>query len=134
MPCQRIHEVIHEVLDSAGAATDVPLQALTHDAPANSRSVADGSVGVLDTQHVLLDQVEHLAVERRLQSVRHVPGQLLAQKDRFLADRRIELHRLLDGLGRCLAAADHFHQRNDVRRIERMPDEHTLGDACTSTG
>ena len=124
---QWIHKVIHEVFDSAGAAAQMPLQALAHHAPAKPRSIADGGVRVLDAQHALLDEVEHLPIERRLQAVGHVPGKLLPQMNRLLADRRIERHRLLDRFRRCLGAAHHFHQRNDVRRVERMADEDALG-------
>ena len=100
-PGQWIHEVIHEVFDSAIAATQMPLQALTHHAPAKPRSVAHGSISVLDAQHALLDEVEHLAIERRLQAVRDMAGKLLLQVNRLLADRRIERHRRLDRFGRA---------------------------------
>ena len=127
MPGQWIHEVVHEVFDSASAAAQMPLQALTHHAPAKPRSIADGRISVLDAQHALLDEVEHLAIERRLQAVRDMAGKLLLQVNRLLADRRVERHRRLDRFGRGLRSADHLHERNDVRRVERMPDEDALG-------
>src|SRR6478736_5593575 len=40
----------------------------------------------------------------------------------LLADRCVEMHRLLDGFGRCLGAAHHFDQWDDVGRIERVAD------------
>ena len=69
---QRLHQVIHEVLDAAFAAAEMPLQALTHDAPAESRSVGNRNIHVLHAQHALLDEVEHFSIERRLQAVGHV--------------------------------------------------------------
>src|SRR5712671_4789738 len=59
---QRVHEVFHEVVDATGATAHMPLQTLAHHAPAKSRSIANGCVSFLDTQHALLDEVEHLAV------------------------------------------------------------------------
>src|SRR6185295_1272641 len=87
---QGVHEVFHEVVDATGATTHMPLQALAHHAPAKSRSIANGCVSFLDTQHALLDEVEHLAVERRLQPVGDVPGKLFPYMDGFLAYRSIK--------------------------------------------
>src|ERR1700736_5887336 len=44
----------------------------------------------------------------------------------LLADRRVETHRLLDSVGRCLGAAHHFHKWNDMGRIERVTDNDPL--------
>src|SRR6266850_4900922 len=104
----------------------MPLQALAHHSPAKSRSKGNRDISLLYTQHVLIDEVNHLSVERRLESVRNVPGKLLPQVDRLFPDRRIKRHGLLDSLGRRFSAPNYFHQGDDVRRIERMPDEDTL--------
>src|SRR4029077_15888715 len=115
--------MIHEVFDSALAAAEMPLQTLSHHAPAKPGSVRDGRISVFHTKDALFDNIKHLAVERGLESIRHMTGKLLLQMDRFLADRSIEVDRLLDRLRRRLSAADHFDQWNDVRRVERMPDD-----------
>ena len=39
--------MLHEVFDPVGAAAQVPLQVLSHHSPANSRTVANGGVGIL---------------------------------------------------------------------------------------
>ena len=119
--------MLHEVLDASRPAAEVPLQTRPHDAPSQPGAVAHRVVRVLDAQHVLLNQVHDLAVERGLEAVGDVTGQLLPEVHGLLADRRIELHRPLDGARGRLHAADHFHQRNDVRRIERMSHQAALG-------
>src|ERR1700754_3427868 len=45
----------------------------------------------------------------------------------LLADRRVEAHRSLDGFGRCLGAANHFDEWDDVGRIERVADYDPFG-------
>src|SRR2546428_14186760 len=95
---QRIHEMLHEVLDPTRAAADVPLQARAHDAPAEARSPAHRVVGIGDAQDAFLDEVSDLPIERRLEPVRDVSRELLPQVDRLLADRGVKAHRLLDGL------------------------------------
>src|SRR5438094_7078128 len=105
----------------------MPLQALTHDAPAESWSVRNRNIRVVYAQHALLDEVEHFSIERRLQAVGHMARKFLPQLNRLLPDRRVERHRLLNDCGRCLATPDDFHERDDVRRVEWVPDEDTLG-------
>ena len=68
--------MIHEMLDSTCATAQVPLQALAHHTPAKAGPITDGSVSVFNAKDALLDQVKHLAVERRLEPVRHVSGKL----------------------------------------------------------
>src|SRR5204862_7139904 len=103
---------IHEVFDPARAAAQVPLQALTHYAPAKPRPIANGRISVLDAQHTLLNEIKHLAVECGLKAVSHMPGKLLLQMNRFLADRGIERHRLLEGL-RCRLSSYIYFESGD---------------------
>src|SRR5215510_6829455 len=98
--------MLHEMVDSALATTQVPLQALAHHAPAKPGPIADGGISILHAQDALLDQIEHLAVECGLQSVGHMSGKLPFQMDRLLADRSIEADRLLNRIRRGLVAAD----------------------------
>src|SRR5215475_3463396 len=124
---QRVHQVFHEVFDPASATTQAPLQAWAHHSPPQSRPITHGIVRVRDTQHPLLNEIHDLFIEGRLESVRDVAGKLLPKMDGLLSDRRIKCHRLLDRFGRCFSPTDDFNQRNDVRRIERMTDQDTLG-------
>ena len=54
-------------------------------------------------------------------------GQLLAQPDRPLADRRVEGEGLLDGRIAGLLPRHDLDERDEVRRVERVPDQHPLG-------
>jgi hypothetical protein len=72
-------------------------------------------------------EVGDLAVKGRLQAVPDMTVQVLVLPNGLLADRRIEGHRLPDRFRRRLRSANDFHERDDVRRVERVPDEDTLG-------
>src|SRR5258707_2960156 len=67
-------DALAEVLDPAGAAGEMELQAGPHDAPAESRPPAHGGVRVGDAQDVLLDEVQDLLEQRHLQAVRASSG------------------------------------------------------------
>ncbi len=51
------HEVLHEVVNTAGPTAEVPLQTRSHHAPSRPGPVAYRGVGVLWTTH-LLDEIE----------------------------------------------------------------------------
>src|SRR5690349_7255103 len=118
--------MLHEMIDASGTTTHMPLQALAHHGPAKPWSVANGRVGFLNTEDPLFDEVKHLAIQRRLKSIGHVPRKLFPHMDGFFANRSIEIHRPLDCLRRRPGSADHFHERDDVRRVERMPHQNSL--------
>ncbi|MNT25448.1 hypothetical protein D3C72_1609670 [compost metagenome] len=99
------------------------LQAWSHDAPAKPGPPAHRVIRVGHTEHPLLDEIQHFAIQRRLESVRDMPGDLLAQENRPLTDGLIERHRLIDGRRRCHCAAHNFNERHNVRGIERMSDD-----------
>ena len=124
---QRVHEVFHEVLDPTRAAAEVPLQTGSHHSPAESRSPAHGIVRIRNAQHALRNEVGDLAVEGRLQAVPDMTIQFLVQSNGLLADRGIEGHCSLDRFRRRFGSANDFHERDDVRRVEGVPDEDTLG-------
>ncbi len=118
--------MVHEVTDAPCASTEMPLQARPHRAPAKPRPVGDRNVGISHAQHALLNEIENFLVERRLQSIRRVPRNAFVKPYRLLAHRRVERHRALDRRFRRFGAANDLDQRNDVRRIERMPDDAAL--------
>src|SRR3984957_6917620 len=118
----RTHDVFHKMVNPARPSAEVPLEAWSHHAPSRPRPVAHCHVGVGDTEYALLNEVEDFLVERRLQPVGDMTGERLKQTNRLFPNRGIKRHGLLDRLGRRFGSAHHFHERNDVRRIERMSD------------
>src|ERR1700733_2338587 len=123
----RTHDVFHKMFNPACSSAEVPLEAWSHYAPSRPWSVAHCHVCVGDAQHTFLNEVEHFLVERRLQPVGDMTGKCLVQTNWFFPNRRIKRHGLLDRFRRRLGSAHHFHQRNHVRRIERMSDHTPLG-------
>jgi len=67
---QRVHEMLHEMLDPACATTNVPLQTGAHDAPTKSRSPAHGIIRVRHTQYILFNEISDLAIKSRLKPIR----------------------------------------------------------------
>src|SRR3954469_24225489 len=112
--------MIHEMFDAASASTKVPLQTRPHHPPTRPWPIAHGHIRILNAQHVVLDQIHDLFVERGLQPVTDVTRKLLFQLDRLLPDRCVKRERLLDRVRRSFRSSDNFHQWNDVRRIEWM--------------
>src|SRR5207237_6688058 len=105
---------------------EMPLQTRPHHSPARSGPITNSNVRVLDAQHVVLNQIHDLLVERRLQPIADMAGKFLLQFDRLLPDRRVKRERLLNCIRRCLRSSDNFHYWNDVWRIKRMSDENAL--------
>ena len=123
----RWEQVLDEMLDAALTAPEMPLQARAQHAPPRAGSVAHRSICVLDAEHALLDQVQHFTIERRLEPICHVARQFLVETNRLLADGFVKGHGPPDRLVRRLRTADDFDERDDVRRIERVADQHALG-------
>src|SRR5262245_66616761 len=101
----------------------MPLQALAHDAPAKSRSVGYGDVGIGHAEDALLNEKQDLLVEGSLQTVGRMARKGLVQSDRLLADRRVERQGASDDCLRRLRTTDHFDERDDVGRIEGVADD-----------
>src|SRR5580692_4413670 len=110
----------------------MPLQAGAHHSPAQPGAVADGDVCIFDAEYALLDEIENLAVERRLQAVANMAGDSFSQADRLLADRSVERYRPFDDRIGRFCSAYHFDQRDHVRRIEGMTDHAALGMMLTA--
>src|ERR1700757_29399 len=96
------------MFDSTRPPAQVPLQALTHNAPAKTRSIRDGRISVFHTEDALFDNIKHLAVKRGLEPISHMSGKFLLQMDRFFANRSIEADRLPDRVWRCFRSANYF--------------------------
>jgi len=126
-----IFNFLGPLLNPARPSANVPLKARPHHAPTQPRAVAHRDVGVGRADNSLFNEIENLSVHRRLQPVGDMPGERLEQVDGLLPDRAIELHGPVDRLRRRLGSADHFDQRNDVGRIERVPDYTALRTLAT---
>src|SRR4051812_37355543 len=100
--------MIHEMLDATGATAEMPLQTRPHHSPARSRTITNSNVRVLDAQHVVLNQIHDLLIERGLQPVADVTRKLLFQLDRLLSDRCVKRERLLNRFRRSLRPSDDF--------------------------
>src|ERR1700728_3319661 len=98
----------------------MPLQARAHHTPPKPRPIAHCNVCILHTDDALLDEIEDLFVERRLEPVPDMTWESLAQPDRLLADRRVERHGSFDHRLGGFRTAYYFNQGNDVRGIKRM--------------
>src|SRR5689334_18024033 len=120
-------EVLHEVVNSARATAEMKEEIRTHYSPTQSGSPANGRVRVGDIQYALLDEVNDLTVQRRLQAVGHVPDNLFADVNRFLANRLVKGDCTSDRFRRCFFARDYFNERHDMGRIEGMADDATFG-------
>src|ERR1700723_657173 len=119
--------MLHKVMDPAGPASQMPLQARAHHTPSKPWPIARGDVCILHTDDALLDEIEDLSVERRLKPVPNMARESLAQPDRLLADRRIERHGSFDHrLGR-LRPAYYFNQGHKMGGIKGMPYHAALG-------
>src|SRR5260370_2721839 len=98
-----------------------------HEAPTQSRPPTHRGICVRNAEAVLLNQVDNLAIESGLKTVRDMADHLFLHVNRSLTDRGIERHRTLDCLSRCLFATDDLNQRNEVWRIEGVSDHAALG-------
>ena len=97
-----------------------------HQRPAQAGAVGDGRVDVADAGYPLVNEVKGLAPQRGLQAVGDVTSDLAPYMNGALAQRRVEIHGTLDAVWRGGIATTHFHQRDQVRRIERMTQNHAL--------
>src|ERR1700758_5376182 len=96
------------MLNSAWTAAEMEKKIWTHQAPTQSRSPAHGHLRVSDIQYTLLDEINDLAVKRRLEAVRPVADNLFSNMDWLLADRSVERKRPLDRLRRCFVSRYYF--------------------------
>ena len=125
--CHRAGELLKEVLDAAGPATEMVEHHVAHDAPAQTRPPGQGGVDVGGADDAFGNEVIDLARQRGLQAVGDMPRHFLVDAHRPLPDRRIKFAGAPDRLFGSLGTADDFGQRDQVRRIERMSDDASLG-------
>src|SRR6516225_6143125 len=86
----RTGELLEEVLDAAGPATEVVEHHVAHSAPAQTGTPAQGGVDVSGADDTLGNQVINLASQGSLQAVSDVAWHFLVEAYRPLPDRRVK--------------------------------------------
>jgi hypothetical protein len=119
--------VVEHVRHAALAAGEVEGQHRAVDRPAQPGAGGDRQVDLLDGCLTGVDHVQRLAPERLLQPVGDEAGHLVVHGDDGLAGVPVEVGGPGDRVGRGRGAADHLDQRDEVRRVERVPDHGPLG-------
>src|ERR1700690_2294473 len=89
----RAGELLEEVLDAAWTAAEMVEHHAAHDAPAQARAPAQGSVNVGGPHHAFGDEVINLASQCRLEAVGDMPWHFLVDAHRPLPDRRVKFLR-----------------------------------------
>src|SRR3954454_24586792 len=79
-------ELLEEVLDAAGAATEVIEHQVAHDAPAQARAPGQGGVDVGSADNAVGNEVINLARQRSLQAVGDMARHFLVEAHRPLPD------------------------------------------------
>src|ERR1700730_4796712 len=119
-------QMLHEMLNPTRAPPEVKKKIRSHDSPAQYEAPAHCSSTAPPLHHILLDQGGNFTIQSGLQSIGNVSHDFLANVDWLPADRGIERHRLLNDFRGGPRSGHHFHERNDMRRIEGMTDDATL--------
>ena len=78
--------MLHEVMDTALTASKMEEQVRSHDTPTQSRSPAHRGIRVRNAEHVLLDQVDNLAIKSGLKTVRDMADHLFSHVNGPLTD------------------------------------------------
>jgi len=114
-------------VDTAGPATEMVEHHVAHDTPTQALAPAEGRVNIASAHDALGNEVIDLARQRGLQPVGDMARHFLIEAHRPLSDRRVKFRCAPDCLFGGLGSADDFDQRDQVRRIEWMGNDTTLG-------
>ena len=112
------------MLHAALPAREVEGGVRPHQRPAQARALADRRIDVGDRCNAFRHQMHRFPPQRRLQAIREVARHFLADLDRVLADGPVEGHRRGDRLRAALGAAHHLDQRDQMRRVEGVANQH----------
>src|SRR5262249_26415665 len=123
----RAAELLEEVLDAAGAPTEMIEHHVAHDAPAQAWAPGQGGVDVGGADDAFGDEEINLARQCTLQAVGDMTRHFLVEAHWSLSDRRVKFRCAPDCLFRSLGPADNLDQRDQVWWIEWMGDDATLG-------
>ena len=120
---QRRTELRHEVPHARITACQGIGEEGAHERPAQPGAKANGVVDFAGGRHAVIDQVQRLAPQRFEQAVGDKTGDFLAHMQRAHTEGFIHLDRGLDRFRRGVLAAHHFHQRQQIDRVERVADD-----------
>src|ERR1044071_5131647 len=104
----------------------MPLQTRPHYSPSKSWAITHCIVSVADIQHAVLNQIQDLFIECRLETIANMTRKFFVELDRLLSNRGVKLYSSLDCFGRRLRSPNDFDQGNDVWRVERMTNQDPL--------
>ncbi|EEF23085.1 conserved hypothetical protein, partial [Ricinus communis] len=120
-------EMVDEMRKAAIAAAQMKRQEGSVGGPADTERLGHDAVEVGGRDHALAHQIDAFAENRRLQAICDESVDFLAYFQRTLAERAIEVERSVDQCAGCLRIRHHLDERQQMRRIERMPDDETAG-------
>ncbi|MNN16644.1 hypothetical protein D3C81_1297920 [compost metagenome] len=112
------HEVAHTGI-TAGQSVG---QERAHERPAQTGTKTDRIVNFASGCHAIVDQVQRLTPQRFKQAVSDETRHFLAHVQRAHTQGFVDFHRRLHGFWRGVFTADHFHQGQQVNRVERVTD------------
>ena len=125
-PLQRRAELGHEVAHARFPTGHPVDEEGPHRAPAQAGAEADGVVDLADRGDAAVDQPQRLAPQRLEEAVGHEAVDLDVEHERAHADRPVGIGDTGDDVVAPPGAGDDLDQRQQVDRVERMPDDEPL--------
>src|SRR5580692_13158441 len=115
------------MLDAAFTAAQVIEKHAAHEAPTQTRSPAQCGIRIGGADDAFGNKIVNLPTKGGLQTIGDMPRHLLAHPYRPPPNAVVEFRDALNGLFGGLGATHDFDQWHQMGRIERMPDDATLG-------
>src|ERR1700722_20849187 len=125
--CHRTGELLEKVLYATFPATQVIEEHVAHEPPTQARPPAQRSVDIRRADYAFGNEVVDFPGNGGLQTIGDVARHLLTHSNRPPSNALVEFRDALNCLFGGLGAAHDFHQRDEMRRIEWMSDDATLG-------
>ena len=105
-------------------------QAGAHESPAQSRAVNDGCIQFTGVGHAIVDQVQDLPPQGLLQAVGEETFDLGTYPQRVHTQVGVERGGAVDSLRCRLFPSQHLDQRQQVHRVEGVPDDNPFRPAA----
>jgi hypothetical protein len=117
----RQSQVLQRTGDAANSSGQMQIKKWAERRPTQAGTMSDRSIHVFNRSDPLLHQIESLLLKGRLKTIGDMTADITPDMNRPLAYLLIEGQRLLDRNLRGQTAADHFHQRDQMRRLNGCP-------------